>query len=146
MFGIVWNDLEQIDNQRSKFWIWSSCDWALEDPILRHTVIIFKKSRPKNRFVSITYHFFQQNFVQYFCMHLVYPARLVLSWYLKISWHWSYQGTIWFRPGQSSPDLVPRATSMLVPRATSMLVTDVGDEMCWWQLWDVGVGFVCYQT
>ena len=32
-------------------------------------------------------------------------------------------------------------------RATSMLVTDVGDEMCWRQLWDVGDGFVrfCYQ-
>ena len=103
MFGIVWNDLEQIVNQRSKFWIWSSCDWALEDPILRHTVIIFKKSRPKNRFVSITYHFFQQNFVQYFCMHLVYPARLVLSWYLKISWHWSYQRTIWSRQIKSRP-------------------------------------------
>ena len=25
--------------------------------------------------------------------------------------------------------------------ATSMLVADVGDEMCWWQLWDVGGGF-----
>ena len=29
-------------------------------------------------------------------------------------------------------------TAML---ATSMLVTDVGDEMCWWQLWDVGDRF-----
>jgi len=28
-----------------------------------------------------------------------------------------------------------------------MLVTDVGDEMCWWQLWDVGDGFdrFCHQ-
>ena len=25
--------------------------------------------------------------------------------------------------------------------ATSMLVTDVGDEMCWWQIWDVGDQF-----
>jgi len=25
--------------------------------------------------------------------------------------------------------------------ATSMLVTDVGDEMCWWQFEDVGYGF-----
>ena len=25
--------------------------------------------------------------------------------------------------------------------ATSMLVTDVGNEMCWWQLWDVGDAF-----
>ena len=24
---------------------------------------------------------------------------------------------------------------------TSMLVTDVGDQMCWWQVWDVGDGF-----
>ena len=24
---------------------------------------------------------------------------------------------------------------------TSMLVTDVGDQMCWWQLWDVGDRF-----
>ena len=24
--------------------------------------------------------------------------------------------------------------------ASSMLVTDIGDEMCWWQLWDVGDG------
>ena len=23
-------------------------------------------------------------------------------------------------------------------RVTSMLVTDVGDQMCWWQVWDVG--------
>ena len=28
-----------------------------------------------------------------------------------------------------------------------MLVTDVGDEMCWWQLWDIGDGFdrFCHQ-
>ena len=26
-------------------------------------------------------------------------------------------------------------------RVTSMLVTDVGDEMCWWQLYDVGDNF-----
>ena len=25
--------------------------------------------------------------------------------------------------------------------ATSMLVMDVGDEICWWQLWDVGDRF-----
>ena len=25
--------------------------------------------------------------------------------------------------------------------ATSMLVTDVGDEICWWQLWDIGDRF-----
>ena len=24
---------------------------------------------------------------------------------------------------------------------TSMLVTDVGDQMCWWQVWDVGDRF-----
>ena len=33
---------------------------------------------------------------------------------------------IWFRYGR---------------KATSMLVTDVGDEMCWRKLWDVGDGF-----
>ena len=26
-------------------------------------------------------------------------------------------------------------------KAKSMLVTDVGDEICWWQLWDVGKWF-----
>ena len=26
-------------------------------------------------------------------------------------------------------------------KLTSVLVTDVGDEMCWWQLYDVGDGF-----
>ena len=25
-----------------------------------------------------------------------------------------------------------------------MLVADVGDEMCWWQLWDVGGGYGHY--
>ena len=29
--------------------------------------------------------------------------------------------------------------------ATSLLVTDVGDEICWWQLWDVGFGRFCHQ-
>ena len=27
------------------------------------------------------------------------------------------------------------------PEVTSMLVTDVGDRMCWWQVWDVGDRF-----
>ena len=26
-------------------------------------------------------------------------------------------------------------------RVKSMLVTDVGDDMCWWQVWDVGECF-----
>ena len=30
-----------------------------------------------------------------------------------------------------------RKLHSLFQRATSMLVTDAGDEMCWWQLWDV---------
>ena len=32
-------------------------------------------------------------------------------------------------------------------RAISMLVTDIRDEMCWWQLWDAGDGFgrFCHQ-
>ena len=35
----------------------------------------------------------------------------------------------------------------MLTQATSMLMTDVGDEMCWWQLWDVGDGFghFCHQ-
>ena len=24
---------------------------------------------------------------------------------------------------------------------TSMLVTDIGDQMCWWQVWDIGDRF-----
>ena len=31
--------------------------------------------------------------------------------------------------------VVPYVTNWLV---ASMLVTDVGDQMCWWQVWDVG--------
>ena len=32
-----------------------------------------------------------------------------------------------------------------IQMVTSMLVTDVGDEMCWWQVWDVGDRFKNHQ-
>ena len=30
---------------------------------------------------------------------------------------------------------------LVIISVASMLVTDVGDEMCWWQIWDVGDQF-----
>ena len=35
----------------------------------------------------------------------------------------------------------PRPWSQVIVMVTSMLVTDVGDQMCWWQFWDVGDRF-----
>ena len=32
-------------------------------------------------------------------------------------------------------------TGLAKKRVTSMLVTDVGDSMCWWQVWEVGDTF-----
>ena len=118
---MIWNKLI-IKDPNFEFEVHVIEPWKTRFYVIR-SLLLNIKSRPKNRFVSITYHFFQQNFVQYFCMHLWYPPRLVLSWYLKIN----------SDRGKSSPDLVPRATSMLV--------TDVGDEMFWWQLWDVSDDF-----
>ena len=52
---------------------------------------------------------------------------------LKLSPLWSHQHPNWLdRQG------IPTVNSLL---ATSMLVTDVGDEMYRWQLWNVGDGF-----
>ena len=33
-----------------------------------------------------------------------------------------------------------------VLKVTSILVTDVGDQMCWWQVWDVGDRFRMFVT
>ena len=39
-----------------------------------------------------------------------------------------------------------RANQRAKFKITSMLVTDNGDEMCWWQLWDVGDGLAFLVT
>ena len=67
----------------------------------------------------------------------------------SVNWVWKWSkieirkiwsnGFIYF--GESGWTIIETFDSK---RATSMLVTDVGDEMCLWQLWDVGDGFGCF--
>ena len=82
-FGMIWNKLI-IKDPNFEFEVHVIEPWKTRFYVIR-SLFLNIKSRPKNRFVSITYRFFQQNFVQYFCMHLLYPAQLVLSWYLNIT-------------------------------------------------------------
>ena len=91
---MAWNELI-IKDPNFEFEVHVIEPWKTRFYVIR-SLFLNIKSRPKIRFVSITYHFLQQNFVQYFCMHLLYLARLVLSWYLNISFIYaSHPWTIW---------------------------------------------------
>ena len=112
-FGMIWNKLI-IKDPNFEFEVHVIEPWKTRFYVIR-SLFLNIKSRPKNRFVSITYHFFQQNFVRYFCMHLLYPPRLVLSWYLKISYIEAIREPSGPDRGKSSPDLVPNRGPDQVP-------------------------------
>ena len=48
------------------------------------SLFLIVKSRPKNRSMSITYHFWRQNLLRYFCMLRVCLAPPVLQSYLNM--------------------------------------------------------------
>ena len=118
--------------------------------------IVFMKSRfIKTYFISIT----SENLSTKLKINIVYRnlAVLTLAALVRIS-----NGTVgsnrcsaWVTSAPScrlrdlmltlAPNSVQMLTLAVLTRpkmtVTSMLVTDVGDQMCWWQVWDVGDRF-----